>query len=117
MLKKLNSSEANILEYEVTDGMSKAENDMLLRDLTQTMDKFGKVKLLVKLNDISVTEMEGFKERYIFAKEHLDKISKYAIVTDMKVAEAIQKVIDPITEMELKTFPPERENEARQWLR
>lgn len=117
MLKKLDTSEANILEYHIKGNISKAENDMLLRDIQHTIDKFGEVKLLVKLDDIPLTDASGLKDRLVFAKEHLDKIEKYAVVTDMKIANAVKKLLDPLTDMEFETFPPEEENEARHWLR
>jgi hypothetical protein len=117
MLRRLDSSEENIIEYEVTDKITEEENDQMLGELRNLIEMYGTIKVFVRAHSIPTPELSAVSERLSFAKEHLDKIEKYALVTDSRILTALENLIDPATKMELKVFPPEKEEEARAWLR
>lgn len=117
MLKKLETSEKNILEYEVTGKITDEENDMVLREVKSLIEEYGSVKILVRAHSIPTPELSSVSDRLSFAKNYLDKIEKYALVTDSKILSAIEKIVDPAMKMELKVFPADKEEEARAWLR
>lgn len=117
MVKKLETSEENIVEYEVTGKITEAENDMVLREVKSLIEEYGTVKILVIAHSIPTPELSSVSDRLSFAKDYLDKIEKYALVTDSKFLSAIEKIVDPATKMEFQVYPPEQEEEARAWLR
>lgn len=117
MIKKLSTSEGNILEYEATEKITEAEDEMMLREVKQAIDEFGKVNLLVRLVNFPKVELSALTNRFSFAKEHHDDLGRYAIVTDSSGVSAIQSVVNVFTGVEIKTFSLEEEEQARAWLR
>lgn len=105
------------MEYEVSDEITKAEDDMILREVKQVIEEYGKVNLLVRLVNIPKVELAAINDRFDFAKQYMDSIDKYAVVTDSSVISVVEKAVDAFTDLEFKTFSFEEENVARSWIR
>lgn len=116
MIKKLETSKENILEYELSDEISKPENDMILREIKQVINAYGKVNLLVRLVNVPKVDLTTLNDRFDFVKQYMDDIDKCAVITDSRVISLVEKVVDTFTELEFKTFSYEEEHEARSWI-
>jgi len=117
MLRRLDSSEENIIEYEVTENVTEEESKRILEELNNLIKMYGSIKVFIRAYSIPTPELSAVSDRLSFAKDHLSKIEKYALVTDSRINTALENMIDPDINMELKVFPPEKEEEARAWLR
>ncbi|SES14876.1 STAS/SEC14 domain-containing protein [Salipaludibacillus aurantiacus] len=117
MIRKLETSRENILEYEVIDKLTEEENEQVLDEVRQCIRKYGKVRFLVRLKDMPHTELSAIDDRLKFAKEHMSQIEKYALVTDYDAAEYIGKFADKLTSINVRQFAKDEEEMARSWVR
>ncbi|WP_096438318.1 STAS/SEC14 domain-containing protein [Alteribacter populi] len=116
MIRKLDSSKGNVLEYEVKSKMTKEENDQLMVEVSAAIERFGEVRLLVRLWDMPGVEFSAIDDRLKFAKDHLIDIERYALVSDSNLAEYLAEVTDTVTGIDLRHFRMEEEAEARAWV-
>lgn len=117
MIKKLSTSRENILEYEVDDKLTEEENVRVIDEIKVVLRKFGKARLLVKAEKMPQIELSAIDDRLKFAKDHLDQIEKYALVTDSDLAEYISKVSDKVVKVDIRQFAVDEEEMARSWIR
>ncbi|MDV2884475.1 STAS/SEC14 domain-containing protein [Alkalihalophilus pseudofirmus] len=117
MIRKLSTSTENIIEYEVDDTLTDEENKEVLDELKTVINQYGKIKILVRLNEMAGVELSAIDDRLAFAKEHLSDIEKYAIVSDGNLTEYISKLADKMTQMDMRHFAKDEEKMARSWIR
>ncbi|GEM_PF-1934704 len=117
MLRRLDSNEDNIIEYEVMEKISEEDSKRIVEELNNHIEMYGTIKVFIRAHSIPTPELSAVSDRLSFAMDHLTKIEKYALVTDSRINAVLERMIDPAINMELKVFPPEKEEEARAWLR
>ncbi|WP_342708149.1 STAS/SEC14 domain-containing protein [Amphibacillus marinus] len=49
-------------------------------------------------------------------KDHAEKVDRYGVVSNLKIAKIVEKIDGPLSDVEVKTFELEDEEAARQWL-
>ncbi len=117
MLKKLNTSEGNILEYEVEGKLTEDEMNNAINEFKAVINEYGSVNLLFKARDMSKVDYSDVINAFRNEKETMDKIGKYALVTESKALAAVEKFSDVMADLEYESFNFDEEAEARQWLR
>ncbi|CAM3937124.1 STAS/SEC14 domain-containing protein [Alkalicoccus chagannorensis] len=106
----------NIVEYFVQGKLSEGENEELLTDLQERIEEHGEVHLLVVVEGIPTVELSAIPDRLSFAKDHIDDIGRYALVSDSKVIDAAAGLYDNVTDIDFQTFAPDKTQEARTWV-
>jgi hypothetical protein len=117
MLKKLNTSSDKVLEYQVEGEVSAEEMRTALRELKTVVEEQGNINILVRAKDISESEYMKVVKDFVSDKEYFDKVNKYALVTDSKALATVEKLSGVLADLEYESFPLDKEEEARQWVR
>ncbi len=116
MIKKLDWSHDAILAYEASGQFSAQENSQVLTEVKETIEKHGKVRLLVKLPEIAYPEATSIKDRLNFAKEYKNSIERYALVSNITAMEWISTIAGMFTGIEFRSYSMDDEIKARAWL-
>jgi hypothetical protein len=117
MLKKLNTSKGNILEYEVEGELTQEEMEARIREMKETIREHGTVNLLIKARDTSNINYSDVISAFKNEKDTMDRIGKYALVTESSPLAVMEKLSGVMADLEYESFDYDEEEKARQWLR
>ena len=115
MLKKLDEGTGNVLGYEVKGKLTEKEFESLSEEFKSAVAEHGKVRLLVRMNEIPNMELGAVAEDLKLAP-YANDIERYAIVGDSKVIEWAQKLVEPLINGEIKHFEDSQYEEAWRWV-
>ncbi len=116
MIQKLSWSHDNIVAYEASGILTKEENILIFDDLRAIIQKYGKIRLFVRLPKLVLPELRAIGVRLKFAKKHLKDIERYAIVTNSYVVKALSNLAQFMPRMQFRCFHLYQEDIAREWL-
>ncbi|PTL40157.1 STAS/SEC14 domain-containing protein [Alkalicoccus saliphilus] len=117
MLKKLSTSEGDILEYEIEGKISAEEEEEMLKEVRRLIETHGKIRMLEYTEKMPTGNLSSFKDYFGFLKDDLKNVEKYALVTDSSAASGLVKAGDAFTKANFRTFGTEDLEKAREWLR
>jgi hypothetical protein len=116
MIKKLDWSHGNILAYEASGIMTKEEHAKVFDEIRDIAARYEKVRIFVRLPKMAFPELRAIGIRLKFAKEYLNSIGQYAIVSNNVFIILLSRVWDLFTRIKVRTFSLEDEQLAREWL-
>ena len=80
MYRKLEQSSGNVLGYETWGKLTEEELGVILADVEEATDRFGKVNLLVHVPEILRPDLGAIGEDLEFARKHTKDVERYAVV-------------------------------------
>lgn len=116
MLKVINNENKSILEIKVGDKIDETDFEKIKPHIKDKVNEFGKVNLLMRMNDIPDMSIGAIVEDLKLLK-HYNDIEKIAIVGNDSKLEKIVKVEDIIPKIYLKYFNFEEIDKAWNWLK
>lgn len=117
MLKKLPTSQGNILEYELEGKLTEEEGREATKEVERLIEEHGSINILEYAVNMPKLDVSSIKDYFSFAKENMKHVDKYALVTDSHVAAAAVKASDVVTKANFRTFGTEDLEKARSWIR
>ena len=115
MLKKLDEGSGNVLGYEVKEKITEKEVGNLSEEVKEVVAEHGKVRLLVRMNEIPNVGLGALTERLKLAP-YVSDIERYAIVGDVSLLEWAQSLGDALISGEIKHFEDSQYEEAWRWV-
>lgn len=116
MFKRLASGQETVLAYDVEGTISEESFDQLLGEVRSAVDRYGGVRLLVRVQGWPTSGTPTVGERLRFAKEHQPGIERYAVVGNDRVIGFLTSVADAFVDMDLRFFELDREEAAWAWV-
>ena len=116
MLKRLDEGTGNVLGYEVTGKLTEKEFEALSKEFKMVAAEHGKVRLLVRMNEIPRMEFGALAEDLKLAP-YANDIERYAIVSDSTLVGWAEKLGDTFISGKVKHFEASQYEEAWRWLR
>ncbi|MBR8740944.1 STAS/SEC14 domain-containing protein [Nocardiopsis sp. MG754419] len=117
MYRRLDSGEDAVLAFEVEGTIAHSAFEEVLGDVRRAIDRFGAVRLLLRVHGWPTTETPTLGERLRFAREHHADIERYAVVGDSRAIGYLTTLADAFVDMDLRFFEIENESAAWAWLR
>lgn len=116
MLKKLDDGAGNVLGYEVKEKLTEKEFKALSTEIKASVAEHGKIRLLLRMNEIPKMELGAVAEDLKLAP-YANDLERYAIVGDSTIVKWAEKLGDIFVSGEVKHFEDSRYEEAWDWVR
>ena len=104
------------VEVHASGKLHKSEYDQLVPLLEDVIKEHGKVRLLFIMEDFHGWEVAAFLEEIKFDLKHFKHFDRIALVGDKTWEKWMAKFCTPFVTGEVRYFPAEQEDEARNWL-
>ena len=115
MLKKLDEGTGNVLGYEAKGKLTEKEFKALSTEIKAAVAEHGKVRLLLRMNEIPNMEPGAIAEDLKLAPYASD-LERYAIVGDSTLVEWAEKLGGALISGEVKHFEDSQYKEAWRWV-
>ncbi len=115
MLKRLDEGTGNVLGYEVKERITEKEFQNLSEEVKEVVAEHGKVRLLLRMNEIPKMGLGAIAEDLKLAP-YANDIERYAIVGDSAVVEWTEKLGGSLISGEIKHFEDSQYEEAWRWV-
>ncbi|CAN5577385.1 hypothetical protein BH24ACT21_BH24ACT21_07840 [soil metagenome] len=115
MLKRLDEGPGNVLGYEVKERITEKEFDNLAEEFKTVVAEHGKVRLLLRMNEIPKMGLGTIAED-LKLMPYANDIERYAIVGDSAVVEWAEKLGGSLISGEVKHFEDSQYEEAWRWV-
>ncbi|PID46170.1 MAG: hypothetical protein CSB47_05535 [Proteobacteria bacterium] len=109
--------EDNIFAIRVSGRLTHEEYHNFLPELEGLIKRYGKISLLIELDEFDGAELGVLKEDVEFGLSHQDQFEKIAIVGDKLWERWAVNLGKPFVDGEVKYFDRENAHEAWDWLR
>lgn len=116
MYKRLESVNDDVLGFEVEGTISQESFEELLEEVRRAIERYGPVRLLVRIHGWPTNGTPALSERLRFARDHFDDIERYAVVGDSKAIEFLIGLADAFVDMDLRFFELDEEAQAWDWV-
>lgn len=116
MLRKLDEGPGNVLGYEVEGKLTGQEFGLISEEVEAVVARHGKVRLLIRMNEIPRMEAGALLEDLKLAP-YANKLERYAIVGDSTLVAWVEKLGGALVGGEVKHFEDSRYEEAWDWVR
>ena len=115
MLKRLDEGSGNVLGYEVKERITEKEFDNLAEEFKSVVAEYGKVRLLLRMNEVPKASLGTMAEDLKLAP-YANDIERYAIVGDSAIVEWAEKLGGSLIDGEVKHFEDSQYKEAWRWI-
>jgi hypothetical protein len=105
-----------ILEVHLTGKLSRDDYAKFVPDSEDMIDRFGKIRILVVLDDFHGWEVGALWEDIKWDARHATDVERIAIVGETKWHQWMASFCKPFTSANLRYFGHDRLTEARAWL-
>ena len=116
MFKILDFTKDNIIAFKASGKIQKTDYEMLDPLLEKTEKEHPFIKLFIMIGDIEGITPEALMKDIITYFKHVKNVNKAAIVGEGKAEKTITKIADPFIKGDLKYFPLEEMDVAREWI-
>ncbi len=115
MLKRLDECTGSVLGYEVNERITEKEFENLSEEVKTVVAEHGKVRLLVRMNEIPRMGLGAVAEDLKLAP-YANDIERYAIVGDASFLEWAESLGDVFISGEITHFEESQYEEAWNWV-
>lgn len=105
-----------VLEISAKGKLTKDDYEIMLPQLENLLDRYGKLRFLIKLEDFKGIEAEALWDEIEFDREHMDEYGKTAVVGDRTWEDWGTKISNLFFDTEVKYFDRSHEEQARSWV-
>lgn len=116
MLTFIDIDADHVVGINIEGKVSSPEFDRLTTLMEKKMKDHSKIILYMELQSFKGFSAEAFFKDLKFALSNLDRFAKEAIVTDKKWMQKASNLSDILTKVEIKAFPFDEKEVAKQWV-
>jgi hypothetical protein len=117
MIRRLEQSHDHVVGYSLSGDVTEEEYTQAASELRDDIARHGKVRLLFRLKDLSLTSFfTALDDRFRFVNEHQDDIERVAVVSDDAASGVVAKAAGGLSGIEIDTFSHDDEPKAWAWL-
>ena len=109
--------EDNIFAVRVSGRLTHEEYQAFLPELDNLIKHYGKISLLIELDQFEGAELVAMKDDMTFGLSHQDKFEKIAIVGDKLWERWAVNLSKPFIDADVKYYDKQEAHEAWDWLR
>ena len=119
MIRILPESTEKYLGFQVSGEVTAEDYDVLLPRIDEVIAEFGKINLLVVMNDLrGFSGYEAAKADYHFGKNQYRQVEKTAFVGNKNWERRMVKIMDPFTRRtEERFYEYDQLDDAWQWIK
>ena len=117
MIQFLPVHEDNVIAVRMSGKITFEEYQEFLPQLETQIKRYGKISVLIELDEFVGWELAAMKEDFKFALKHGDDIEKFAFVGNKTWQHWISVMARPFVQGEVKYFPKEDMHKAWDWVR
>lgn len=117
MIEFLPVSEGNVIAVRMSGKLTVEEYQEFLPRLETQIKRYGKISVLVELDDFIGWELAAAKEDFMFAMKHDEDIEKFAFVGNKLWQRWIALMAQPFVSSEVRYFIHDDMHEAWDWVR
>lgn len=117
MLSFVQSKDENTVAFEFTGKPVKEDAEKLEKALEEKFGDKGKFNVYIIAHDVDAPTVSGMMERIKVQAKHMNQINKAALISEGEWVEAMESMHKLIPGIEAKHFPPDRMDEAWDWIR
>lgn len=117
MIQFLPVHEANVIAVRMSGKITFEEYQAFLPQLETQIKRYGKISVLIELDEFVGWELAAIKEDFKFALKHSDDIERFAFVGNNAWQHWISLMARPFVSGEVKYFPKEDMHTAWDWVR
>lgn len=107
---------SKVIEVRVSGKLSKEDYHRFVPDVERAIDQYGKIRLLLEMNDFHGWEFGALWEDIKFDLKHFRHIERLAMVGQTHWEQGMAAFCKPFTTAEVRFFTPDQIEQARQWL-
>lgn len=111
------TTEDNIIEAKISGKLTEKDYEIILPELERRIEEYGKLRLLIELEDFQGWTAGALWEDLKFDFKHFHDFARIALVGDRKWEKTATLFSKPFTGAELRYFAREDLEEARKWIR
>lgn len=115
MLKRLDEGTENVLDYEVKGKLTQEEFENFSAEIKSAITEHGKVRLLIRMNEIPRMELGALTEDLKLTR-HANDLERYAIVSDSTTVGFVEEFGEALIGGEVKHFEDGQYDEAWRWV-
>ena len=108
--------EHKLIELRVEGKITHDDFKACVPPLEAMIERHGKIKILEVIISFTGYELKALWDELKFDVKHMKHFSHCAVATDKKWVKDLAKWVAPVTGMEIKVYPLEQIEEAREWL-
>ncbi len=116
MVNILSEPAPDTLAIQVTGKLNKKDYNIILPVLESKIGEFGKINLLVEVDDMKGMSSGAVWEEVRFDAEHINDFKRVAVVGDEHWLEWTSKFADPFTPAQIRYFNKANMKEATDWV-
>ncbi len=115
MIAKLDQSNGNVLGFEISGDVTKADYEVLVPEVEAVVAKYGEVNLLCDLREFKWEKVSAWGADLRFGREFKHQTTKMAIIGDNSFEKFISTLAKPFYAQDVKFFTePEA---AWEWIK
>jgi len=116
MYRSLSKSSGNVLGYRCSGRITEAEVREIHREIRETLDEHGKVRILVHIADLDLPTAKAVWEDLKLLPTYVSDVERYAIIGDARWHDWLAGLTDTFTRGEARHFHPDQIKEAWDWV-
>jgi hypothetical protein len=117
--RRLETGSDRLYAFEIDGRLGEADIDLMLAPLTAAFERGEKIDVLLRIRDFEWFEAQGAFRSSVFSAKMaaLRHLRRYAIVGAPDWMEAMIRLTDRLTAIEMRAFDDDEEDEAWAWIR
>ncbi len=116
MYRKLNSSRENILGYHLSGTITKNEVREIERELNAAIERWGKIRMLVELGDLSFPTPAAVWQDLKFTPQWVKDVERAAVVGNATWQQVVTKLAGIFSRGEARYFDSSELQAAWDWV-
>jgi hypothetical protein len=118
MFEILPESTESSIGFKISGEITSADYDALLPKLDEAIAAYGKINLLVLVEDFDFKGLDAAKKDFQFGTHQYRQVEKAAFVSDKKWQGRMIKIMDPFTRhTEERVFEADQLEDAWSWIK
>jgi len=106
----------NKIEIALTDKLTRDEFIQIIHNLESLISTYGNINILFDATQLELYEFKIILDEFEFYKSYKNKIDRIAVISQSEFHNFFLSLFEKFTEIEIKTFLPAENKEARKWI-
>lgn len=117
-IRRIETHEPDLLAFEIVGRMHVDDIDRIAPILQKAYDEHGKIDLFLRMTEFDGFDVEILAQRATFSMKlaAMGHVRRYAVVGAKDWMEGVVSLFKPLIPIDLRTFAPDHEAEAWEWL-
>ncbi|MFP4105943.1 MAG: STAS/SEC14 domain-containing protein [Phycisphaerae bacterium] len=105
-----------VLEVDLSGKLTKEDYKLFVPEIERLIDEYGKLRILVKMEDFHGWNIEGLWEDIKVDLKHFNDVERIAFVGEKTWEKGMSIFCKPFTSAEVKYFDHDELGQARAWI-